>query len=111
LTFTPHLVPVVRGMVSTISTVAKEAVTESQAEDVFKQYYSEEPFVFVLSEGDSPDMKHVVGSNQCHLAVRKDERTGRLQVVSVIDNLLKGASGQAVQVMNLISGLDETAGL
>ncbi|MEM1158521.1 MAG: N-acetyl-gamma-glutamyl-phosphate reductase [Verrucomicrobiota bacterium] len=111
LTFTPHLLPVVRGMLSTISARLKADVTEEKARELLENTYAQEAFVQVLPADETPEIKHVVGSNQCLIAVRVDTRAGRLQVVSVIDNLLKGASGQAVQVFNAISGLDESTGL
>ena len=111
LTFTPHLLPVVRGMLSTISAPLKSDVTEEQARALLQSTYADEPFIEILAADETPEIKQVVGTNRCAIAVRADMRTGRLQLVSAIDNLVKGASGQAVQVLNAISGLDETTGL
>lgn len=111
LTFTPHLLPIVRGMLSTISAPLKPGVTEPQAQELLRSRYAEEPFIDVLPDGKTPDIKQVVGTNRCAIALQADQRSGRLQIVSVIDNLVKGASGQAVQVLNAISGLDEATGL
>ena len=111
LTFTPHLLPVVRGMLSTISAPLKEGVTEEQARELLQKTYHDEAFVEVLPGDETPEIKQVVGTNRCVIGVKVDSRAGRLQVVSVIDNLVKGASGQAVQVLNAVSGLDETCGL
>jgi len=111
LTFTPHLLPMVRGMWSTISAPLQDGVTEQQARELLLETYANETFVVVLGADETPEVKHVVGTNRCEMAVKVDERAGRLQLVSAIDNLVKGASGQAVQVFNAISGLPETTGL
>ena len=109
--FTPHLIPVSRGMVSTIYVPLRADLSAKTAREAYTEFYRQEPFVRVLPAGVFPDTALVRGSNQCHLAVEVDERTGWLIAVSVIDNLVKGASGQAVQNMNLIMGREETAGL
>ncbi len=111
LTFTPHLLPVIRGMLSTISAPLKAGVDEEKARELLVSAYAHEAFVEVLPVGETPEIKQVVGTNRCIMAIKADDRSDRLQIVSVIDNLVKGASGQAVQVMNAISGLDETVGL
>src|SRR5699024_11867430 len=77
----------------------------------YKSAYENEPFVHVLEAAELPQMKHVAGTNSCQLSVQLDERTGRLLVLSVIDNLGKGAAGQAVQNMNIMFGLPEKSGL
>jgi N-acetyl-gamma-glutamyl-phosphate reductase len=112
VSFTPHLVPLVRGMLSTIS--APLAGAPESDEDLAKQagaFYEASPFVKVLSPGNVPEVKNVAGTNRCDLAYRNDRRAGRLVIVSVIDNLGKGAAGQAVQAFNLRLGFSETSGL
>lgn len=110
LCFTPHLLPVKRGILATIYTTLKEGVTEA---DIAKAYscYNNESFVHVLPHGELPELKHVTGSNNCFIGYKIDERLGRLIIVSCIDNLIKGAAGQAVQNMNLLMELPEETGL
>ncbi len=111
LTFTPHLVPMTRGILATCyAQLAKEASTE-QIVGALGAAYADAPFVVVREPGDYPSTKDVYGSNFCHLAAKVDTRTNQVVVVSVIDNLVKGAAGQAVQNMNLMLGLPETMGL
>lgn len=117
--FTPHLVPVRRGILTTI--VVKPNGSARSASDLFAltgritacyhEAYGQEPFVRLLEGKALPDTKNVVGTNVCELAWRLDGRTGRLVLISAEDNLLKGASGQAVQAMNLVCGFPETTGL
>lgn len=109
--FTPHLIPVSRGMVSTIHLPIKREISAKAIREAYADHYKSEPFVRVLPVGAFPDTAHVRGSNQCHIAVEVDERTGWVIAMSAIDNLVKGASGEAVQNMNLMTGLNETAGL
>lgn len=109
--FTPHLIPVVRGMVSTIYCRARGDVSGESLREECERRYRDEPFVRVLPEGSFPDTAHVRGSNGCHLSVDVDQRTGWVVAISALDNLVKGASGEAVQNMNLMMGLDETTGL
>lgn len=109
--FTPHLLPAERGIFSTIYATVKDGITETDVIDSYKSAYENEPFVHVLESGELPQMKHVAGTNSCQLSVQLDERTGRLLVLSVIDNLGKGAAGQAVQNMNIMFGLPEKSGL
>jgi len=109
VTFTPHLVPVTRGMISTI-VVAPAGETDAAAvEAAWREAYHGRPFVRVVSH--LPDSKHVTNTNFIDIAVRKDQRTGRLLVFSALDNLGKGAASQAVQAFNLSQGWDETLGL
>lgn len=108
LEFTPHLVPMSRGMLSTI--YATSDATEDELRGCLLDAYAGAPFVHVLKEG-FPATKDVRATNRCIIGLSRNERTGRVVLVSVIDNLTKGASGQAVQNMNLMFGLDETAGL
>lgn len=109
--FTPHLIPAERGIFSTIYATVKDGVTEADIIKSYQQAYQDEPFVQVLNEGELPQMKHVAGTNNCQIAVQLDERTNRLIVLSIIDNLGKGAAGQAVQNMNIMFGLPEKSGL
>ncbi|MGY8672351.1 MAG: N-acetyl-gamma-glutamyl-phosphate reductase [Verrucomicrobiia bacterium] len=117
--FTPHLVPINRGILSTLY-LAPEKFFESESEmnqlneriaKVFEEAYADEPFVRVLTDGSLPDTKNVAGTNYIDIAWRLDIRTGRLIVMSAEDNIMKGASGQAVQNFNIMCGYDQTAGL
>jgi len=111
ISFTPHLVPMDRGILSTIYSNPLGKVSASDLITLYEAFYDGEPFVRVLPEGTFPSTAHVRGSNFCDIGIAVDERTGRVIVVSAIDNLVKGASGQAVQNMNLMCGLPETLGL
>jgi N-acetyl-gamma-glutamyl-phosphate reductase len=109
--FTPHLLPVDRGILTTIyAKMSKKADTASVL-DIYKKIYKEEPFVSVLDEGLLPNIKNVRGTNFCHIGLKVVPRTNTLIIVSAIDNLVKGASGQAVHNMNIMLGFEETAGL
>ncbi len=111
VTFTPHLVPMIRGMLSTVYAGLKKNYDTKEIIEIYQEFYRNEPFIRVLPPGMYPQTKWVNGTNFCDLGINCEQRTGRLTVVSVIDNLFKGASGQAVQNMNIMCGLDETAGL
>lgn len=119
LQFTPHLIPVNRGLLTTLYLAPRQHFTDAAgaaglAEQIGQCYaaaYAREPFVRVLEGKALPDTKNVVGTNVLELAWRLDPRTGRLIVMSAEDNLVKGASGQAVHSMNLMCGFEETAGL
>ena len=111
VSFNPHLIPMNRGILSTITMQAAQPLTQAMLDECYQAFYAGEPFVRVRGRGHLPQTKWVQGSNYCDVAPVWDERTGRIIVVSVIDNLVKGASGQAVQNMNLIMGLSETMGL
>ena len=109
--FTPHLVPMNRGIATTIyADIAGEVVAFDPAV-VFNSAYGDEPFVRLLGDAGLPDTKNVVGTNFIDIAWKIDKRTHRVVVMSAIDNIVKGASGQAVQCMNLMLGFPETAGL
>jgi N-acetyl-gamma-glutamyl-phosphate reductase len=108
--FNPHLAPMHRGIATTI-VVPAAGVTAAQVEAVWQQAYAGRPFVSVLKSGDFPDTAHVANTNRVAMSVVADVRTGNLIITSVIDNLLKGAGGQAVQALNLLMGWSETAGL
>ncbi len=111
ITFTPHLVPMDRGILSAIYLQPTASCGAAELVELYTEYYRGEPFVRVLTEGSFPSTAHVRGSNFCDIGVTVDRRTGRIVVVSAIDNLVKGASGQTVQNMNLVCGLPETLGL
>lgn len=111
ITFSTHLLPITRGIMATIyAPLAKEATSE-QVYELYKETYKNERFVRVRPLGTFPSVKETAGSNFCDIGVAVDERTNRLTIVSVIDNLMKGAAGQAVQNANLMFGFDETSGL
>lgn len=107
--FTPMLAPMPRGILATIS--LKSTATESQLREVLTSAYADELFVQVLPVGQLPVTAATLGSNAVHLQVAKDERTDRVTIIAAIDNLIKGAAGQAVQNANLMFGFSETAGL
>lgn len=107
--FTPHLLPVDRGILSSMYMDASYAVDDRTLAEIFSSYYGEEPFIRLRST--PPKIKDVRGTNYCDIYCTYDERTNRILVVSVIDNLVKGAAGQAVQNMNLMLGLEEPTGL
>ncbi|MHB8551740.1 MAG: N-acetyl-gamma-glutamyl-phosphate reductase [Acidiferrobacterales bacterium] len=109
LTFVPHLVPMVRGIHATLYARLTQPIADLQA--VFEERYQAEPFVDVLPPGSHPDTRSVRASNVCRVAVHRPAGGETVVVLSVIDNLVKGAAGQAVQNMNIAFGLDETTGL
>ncbi|MBA3235999.1 MAG: N-acetyl-gamma-glutamyl-phosphate reductase [Chloroflexi bacterium] len=107
--FLPHLIPMTRGILSACHVRPTRAVTQADLDALYAAAYDDEPFVTVV--GSPPATKHVTGSNEVRIHVRADERTGRILVIGVEDNLVKGAAGQAVQSFNIVHGLPETAGL
>lgn len=117
--FTPHLIPVNRGILTTLYlapekhffTAEEMAALAQKITECYNAAYANEPFVRLLEGRALPDTKNVVGTNVCEIAWRLDPRTGRLIVMSAEDNVVKGASGQAVQSLNILSGWPETAGL
>ncbi len=111
VSFTPHLLPIDRGILSTIYCPLSREIKTAEIVGIYKSCYHDEPFVYVMDEGLFPDLKDVRGSNFCMISVTVDQRTNTLIIISVIDNLVKGASGQAVQNMNIMMGLEETTGL
>lgn len=111
VTFTPHVVPVSRGIVSTIYADLLPQIRIEQLRDAYETTYNTEPFVRVFSRDEPLNTADVRGSNFCNISLNIDERTEKLIVVSVIDNLLKGQAGNALQNMNIMMGLEETAGL
>jgi len=109
--FTPHLIPVNRGILTTLYLEPVGKAAEEKIAACYARAYGQEPFVRLLEGKSLPDTKNVTGTNFCEIAWRLDPRTGRLVVMSAEDNLVKGASGQAVQSMNIVCGWPETAGL
>ncbi|SLN45390.1 N-acetyl-gamma-glutamyl-phosphate reductase [Oceanibacterium hippocampi] len=109
--FTPHLVPMSRGILSTIYVRLRDGASADDLRATLDARYADEPFVRVLPAGFAPATQHVRGSNHCLIGVHADRRPGRAVLVSAIDNLTKGSSGQAVQDMNIMYGLDERRGL
>ena len=111
ITFTPHLVPMDRGILSTIYSTPKGTISTEKLVKLYREFYDGEPFVRILPQGALPSTANVRGSNFCDISPLVDKRTGRIIVISAIDNLVKGASGQAVQNMNLVCGFPENMGL
>lgn len=111
VSFTPHLLPVKRGILATCYAKLAAGATAGQLVDLYRDTYRGAPFVRVMDAGATPEFKHVVGSNLAAIGLVVDERLGRAIVVSCIDNLIKGAAGQAVENMNLMFGWDQAAGL
>lgn len=111
ISFTPHLAPFSRGIYSTIYGKLKENVSTADLIQRCQDFYEREYFVKVLEEGVFPQVKAVAGSNFCHIGLKIDQRTGWAIIITAIDNLVKGAAGQAIQNMNLMCGFDENAGL
>lgn len=109
--FTPHLMPVNRGILTTLYLEPAGKISEEIIAACYEKWYGKEPFIRLLEGKRLPDTKNVVGTNAIEIAWRLDPRTGRLIVMSALDNLIKGASGQAVQSMNIVCGFPETAGL
>ncbi|WP_425448304.1 N-acetyl-gamma-glutamyl-phosphate reductase [Dethiothermospora halolimnae] len=111
LTFTPHLIPMQRGMLVTGYTQLKEKIKDKEVREVYHRYYGNKEFIQILDKGIYVETKWVKGSNMCHINFEIDEETNKLIVIVAIDNLMKGASGQAIQNMNIMSGYKENMGL
>ncbi len=111
ISFTPHLVPMTRGILSTIYATLQKPRSTGELLDLYQEFYKDEYFIRIQPEGQYPQTKQVYGSNFCDIGLTVDSRTNRVVVVSAIDNLVKGASGQAVQNMNIVFGLPEKSGL
>ncbi|RTZ99884.1 MAG: N-acetyl-gamma-glutamyl-phosphate reductase [Deltaproteobacteria bacterium] len=109
--FSPHLIPMTRGMLTTTYGRLKPGVTGSDLAECLRQAYDGKPFLRLCSDDRLPDTLNVRGTNYCDIGFRVDDRVNRVVLVSAIDNLVKGAAGQAVQNMNIMFGLEETAGL
>lgn len=111
ITFSTHLIPMTRGIMTTMYADATDIVNQDQLYDLYNESYRDSYFVRIKEKGVFPSTKEVSGSNFCDISLAYDERTNRIIVVSVIDNLMKGAAGQAVQNMNKMFGFDEKTGL
>jgi N-acetyl-gamma-glutamyl-phosphate reductase len=111
ITFTTHLVPMTRGIMCTIHVDLLDTMKSKEIHQLYNEYYEPHPFVRIRPDGDFPTTKEVLGSNFCDIGLHLDDRTGRLTIISVIDNLVKGASGQAIQNLNLQNGWDIRTGL
>lgn len=109
LSFTPHLVPMQRGILSTIYVKIKEGISEVEIIELYNNYYRNDDFVRILKK--LPETKNVSRTNYCDISINLDSRTNRLVIVSAIDNLVKGSAGQAIQNMNLMMGYPESLGL
>ncbi len=111
VSFVPHLIPANRGILSTIYATLQKDVSASDLVDLYKKFYKDEIFVRIYAEGTYPNISSVRGSNYCDIGLALDGRTGRVVIIAAIDNLIKGAAGQAVQNMNLMCGFPEEMGL
>lgn len=111
ITFTPHLVPMDRGILSTLYALPVGKITVDEVLGLYADAYANEPFVRVLPKGELPSTGFVKGSNFCDIGIACDQRTGRIIIVTALDNLVKGAAGQAIQNMNILAGLPEECGL
>lgn len=111
LTFTPHLVPMNRGILVTAYASLKPGVSDLEVRKAYEKYYQDETFIRLLDDGECPETRWVEGSNYVDISYKVDSRTNRIVMMGALDNLVKGAAGQAVQNMNLLFGLDEAAGL
>jgi N-acetyl-gamma-glutamyl-phosphate reductase len=111
ISFTPHLLPISRGILSTIYATLGKNVSVADLLDIYKEFYEDEKFVRIYKMGMFPNISSVRGSNYCDIGLTVDKRTGRVVIISAIDNLIKGAAGQAIQNMNLMCGLKEDTGL
>lgn len=111
ISFTPHLLPINRGILSTCYLSLKGSKKEEEVLEIYRKYYHKAPFVRIFEPPNLPEIKFSAGTNYCDIGFSIDERVGKIKIISVIDNLLKGAAGQAVQNMNIMSGFPETCGL
>lgn len=111
INFTPHLVPMNRGILVTAYADLKENMTYDEVKNIYEKYYKKEPFVRVLDENVFPETRWVEGSNMVDVNIKIDNRTNRIIMMGAMDNLVKGAAGQAIQNMNLMFGLKETEGI
>ncbi|MDA2729411.1 N-acetyl-gamma-glutamyl-phosphate reductase [Bacillus cereus] len=111
ITFSTHLIPISRGIMVTLYAKVKREMEIEQLQQLYEKAYEQSAFVRIRMQGEFPSPKEVRGSNYCDMGIAYDERTGRVTVVSVIDNMMKGAAGQAIQNANIVAGLEETTGL
>jgi N-acetyl-gamma-glutamyl-phosphate reductase len=110
--FTPHLMPMVRGILSTVYAALRDPnLTRDDLTTIYRAFYRQSPWVEILDPGIYPQTKWACGTNRCYIATEVDVRTGRVILMSAIDNLIKGQAGQAIQCLNLMQGWDETLGL
>ncbi len=109
--FTPHLIPMSRGMLSTIYVKIDSSTCENDIRDCLNNFYAHNPFIRIYSENNFPDTQNVRGTNFCDIGLKTDPSGQNLILISAIDNLVKGAAGQAVQNLNIMYGMDETSGL
>jgi N-acetyl-gamma-glutamyl-phosphate reductase len=109
--FTPHLIPMTRGIMCTMYAELAEELSAKEIHEIYQEVYKNDLFVRVRPLGELPATKEVYGSNYCDIGLSVDHRTNQLTIVSVIDNLVKGAAGQAIQNMNLLGGWDEQTGI
>jgi len=107
--FTPHLLPVDRGILTSAYGIPLGSVSQNMLDELYLKYYQAEPFIRL--RGEAPQIKHVRGTNYTDIAIYYDERTGNVMAFSAIDNLVKGAAGQAIQNMNLMLEIQEQEGL
>jgi len=111
ITFTPHLLPINRGILSTCYLDLKSMQNEEEILKVYQEFYQKAPFVRIFTPPNLPEIRFATGTNYCDIGFAVDKRVGKIKVISVIDNLIKGAAGQAVQNMNIMFGFSETCGL
>jgi N-acetyl-gamma-glutamyl-phosphate reductase len=111
VTFVPHLIPMDRGILTTLYLVLTKKSKTEEVLDTFQEHYQKEPFIRICPQSKLPNTKDVRGSNYCDIGVKVNESDSRAVVVTAIDNLVKGASGEAVQNMNIMLGFPETMGL
>lgn len=111
ISFTPHLLPIARGILSTVYATLHKEITTEAIQELYQNQYKDEPFIRLLQEDSFPATQYVRGSNFCDISFKIDHTTKRIIVMSAIDNVVKGAAGQAVQNMNLMSGFPEDMGL
>lgn len=111
VSFTPHLIPQKRGILATIYANLVKNVTDDEVLKLYKSFYKDEPFIRILDENELPETNFVAGSNFVDIGLKIDKRLNRIVVVSCLDNLIKGAAGQAVQNLNIMFGFDEKQGL
>lgn len=111
VTFVPHLIPIDRGILTTIYLILTKKWKTEEVLNAFQEHYQKEPFIRIYSKGKLPNTKDVRGSNYCDIGVKVNEADGRTVIITAIDNLVKGASGEAVQNMNIMLGFPETMGL
>lgn len=111
VSFTPHLLPINRGILSSIYCSLRKDVSINEIHEIYRGFYKQDKFIRVLDLGKCAEIRNVKGSNYCDISLNLDTRTNRLIIISSIDNMIKGAAGQAIQNMNLIFGLKEDTGL